>query len=308
MDDSSSTSSQKLCAEETHQLPRKKFSPYLLKNLPPRTTRIPFQTAKDVIKELDRRQARLRLDLCRNQYLVFTNVPEKSFDDVVDYDSHVGDLAHVSGYDPRSGFLVFKLRAHVESLQLVRQLELLLVIKTFQMGLKESIVPLGPAMFKLGADDSASIWKEADGAWEPLGKKFKLTMVIEAGFSYATKRLAFDAKSWIEAEGSTVQLALTIEIDDDPPRVTYRCWERPLSSKPSQEVRVLRKGSETVVEGDFLLLPFEKLHARSKASKKPTGKDIILTPTDFKKMTADIWKLIDNRKINRQALKKRSRR
>jgi hypothetical protein len=109
-----------------------------------------------------------------------------------------------------------------------------------------------------------------------------LTNYLEIGLSESARKLAIDARGWLETVGSTVQLVIAAKISRDSPEIIIQLWElqprsysirtraSPPSAKCTKEIWLSRMNNRTVVS-DSLTLPFEKVVGRA-AKKNFAGK------------------------------------
>ncbi|KAI1907823.1 hypothetical protein LOZ61_005930 [Ophidiomyces ophidiicola] len=146
--------------------------------------------------------------------------------------------------------------------------------------------------------------KEPDGSWWP-EKKHRAEMshqwpnvVLEVGYAERDAKLAIDAQGWLEAAGSTVQIAITVKIDRTTPQIHIKAWEpsyigrRTRSNHPKamvkQDIWVTQANGASTASG-ALELDFEKIFDRPRNPAKPQEQNVIFSKEDLVDLAEDVW-------------------
>jgi hypothetical protein len=139
-----------------------------------------------------------------------------------------------------------------------------------------------------------------------VGLSIGCDVVVEAGLPGAEGRLDFEARRWLQAEGSNVTMAVTVVVWDDVERIVVKTWEYvfvPVATltetgtgtgeeekeiRCTQEVVIRRRNGKTVSSG-FLRFPFKTIFGREPDPTKAVDRDIILEEKDLEKIGSRAW-------------------
>jgi hypothetical protein len=149
--------------------------------------------------------------------------------------------------------------------------------------------------------DMGTVHKQPDGCWGPLGEKY-ITLTLEIGKSGSEKRLARDARLWIESVDSHVQQVVTIKIWSDQPRLHFQRWES--TNREYQKMRTPRRRIATVTQEAMislvngqpraegsLCLRFSTIFERDPRPGTPEG-DMVFSGEDLFDVARDAWQLM----------------
>ncbi|KAN0068402.1 hypothetical protein V8E54_013598 [Elaphomyces granulatus] len=224
--------------------------------LPEGTVARKFTTLRNLQKILDS-----HADATRNQYLIFTDIPNDKFPAIMADSFPPSKFARL-WYSWETGTMTVRIMPTVEH-------ESYMYEKLRAMGLRNELVNISRTTFRFG-----DFSKEADSSW---------------------KR---NARGWLESTGSTVQLAVTININQEKPEIIAQCWElcpRSQSStaagpqaSPSfctpctQEVRIFRSNDTTAVTGDIVM-------GRFADPNRPQEQDFTFGQEEFRDIGEIVW-------------------
>jgi hypothetical protein len=108
--------------------------------------------------------------------------------------------------------------------------------------------------------------KQADECWAPSQQATQLSMILEIGLSESVSRLALDIRGWLETAGSTIGVAITMNINRNCPQIIIKRWElcaRQYSvatraspaSTCTDEINITRQNNTTAVSRDKFAFP-----------------------------------------------------
>jgi hypothetical protein len=124
-------------------------------------------------------------------------------------------------------------------------------------------------------------------------------MILEIGLTESARRLALDARGWLETTGSTIEVAITMKIDRNNPHITIRYWERgprlshiatcqsPMSARCMDEITITRVNNTTTVSGD-LTVPFQKVLGRNPTV--PLERDFLIPRQKLQRIAEKVWR------------------
>ncbi|KAJ5562787.1 hypothetical protein N7535_002767 [Penicillium sp. DV-2018c] len=264
-----------------------------------------FTTNKSLQNSLECRRRALEQDQTRDQYLVFTSVPQAQSSRLSD------DLSRSSKYsrfffNAETGTLIAKVmpdRAHEFA---IRSFDEMISLELRAMNLHRDVRPCGSATVTVGN------WKkEADCSWTPDLTNGKPSFVVEVGLSESARRLALDARGWLETYSSSVKLVVTISIKRQNPEIILHRWElvpreygvrtrsSPVSARRTAFLKLFRTNNTTSVTGESYIngttttttqldLPFHKVVDRR--PNQPLEKDLVIPEQELRIFAEDIWR------------------
>ncbi|KAK9235658.1 hypothetical protein V1525DRAFT_255979 [Lipomyces kononenkoae] len=160
----------------------------------------------------------------------------------------------------------------------------------------EHEVELGSTTVQIGN------WKkEADECWALSTQTTRITTILEIGLSESSRRLALEAREWLETRDSLVQVAITLKIDRDIPKITIKCWElcagqysistraSPASASCTDEISITNQNNITVVSRD-LSLPFQKVVGRAVDPNNNLERDFLITRRSLRRVAERVWR------------------
>lgn len=264
----------------------------------------PFTTNKSLQTSLERRQRELRQDQTRDQYLVFTSVPPAQFSRLSDDGSRTSKHSRFF-YNAETGILIAKVMPNPAHELAIRSFDSLISLELRAMNVHRDVRPFGSTTVTVGN------WKtEADCCWAPASTSARLSFVVEVGLSESERRLALDARGWLEAYSSSVQLVVTISIERENPEIMVHRWElaprgygvvtrsSPLSSSRTAFLKLSRTNNTTSVTGESYMngttttttqldLPFDKVVGRP--PHQSLERDLVIPEQELRSFAEDIW-------------------
>jgi hypothetical protein len=269
---------------------------YLHEGFPDDTETRQFANILSLRKRLRDRQTALNQNKSRNQYLIFSGVPE---DDVkrLNTDSSSTRLFTRLLYGCDENMLIIKVIPSPDHHIVAENLKLCIAQQIVQMGLYDELDAVGSTEIQFG-----NFTKQPDGCWAPISQSPNPTLVLEIGLSESSKRLAIDARGWLESPGSTVQLAVTADINRNRAEIIFRQWEvmprrfhmptrnSPISSSCVQKITTIYSNGSTTATGSFIL-PFHKIVGRPVNPNKPLEQNFIISPQDLTRLSEKLWRL-----------------
>ncbi|KAN0074148.1 hypothetical protein V8E54_008085 [Elaphomyces granulatus] len=146
--------------------------------------------------------------------------------------------------------------------------------------------------------------KQADQCWAPPRQKpVKPFMILEVGLSQSRNQLARDAHGWLESPGTSVRLAITMNINRQRPEILITPWkpcpkpchvvtraasqERINLATPSEVVTITRPNNITTVSSD-ITLPFKAVMGRE-PRPHTAETDFNITKEQLKDLAERIW-------------------
>jgi hypothetical protein len=268
----------------------------LLKGLPDDTTRASFTSIQSLRKRAADQLRALQKDQTRNQFLVFVDVP---YDEFLKIEKASTTNTYIRWiYEKITQLLIIKVMASPEHESAIESFKLPLYLQIANMGLDTELDLLGTTSIHYG-----SFSKRADACLGLVGSDpIHLTTILEVGLSESSPKLTLDAQGWLLSNGSTVQIAITIEISRSRPEIVVRCWEHApclhdhkTPRKPSQsavcrqEVSITYTNNATVVTGP-ITLSFQKVVGRPINPSHPQETDFAISANDLTKMAEKVWK------------------
>jgi hypothetical protein len=175
------------------------------------------------------------------------------------------------------------------------------------MNVDDDVWPLGSTTVTIGN------WKkEADCCWAPTSTNARLSFVVEVGLSESMRKLALDARGWLETPSSSVKLVVTISIKHDNPEINFHRWEvfprgygaltrsSSLSARRTAFLKLFRTNNTTSVTGESYMndttttttqldLPFDKVVGRS--PHQPLERDLVIPEQELRRFAEKIWSL-----------------
>lgn len=264
----------------------------------------PFTTIQGLRRSVEHCRRALEQDKTRDQYLVFTSVPPAVHSRLSEEESRLSKHCRLS-FNPESGILVAKIMPYNAHETAIRKFDEMISYEIRVMNLRGSIWPSGSTTVTVGN------WKkEADSSWSPVSQFPNLSFAMEVGLSESTRRLALDARGWLETPSSSVELMVTIDITRHTPEITLHRWERaprvyglqtrsqPVSANRTGFITLSRANNVTAVAGQVnvngipaaithLPLPFDKIMGRD--PQPPLERDFILSNQELRLFAEAIW-------------------
>ncbi|EAW13241.1 uncharacterized protein ACLA_016870 [Aspergillus clavatus NRRL 1] len=276
-----------------------------LAQLAKEVTQQPFTNNKHFHKSLECHQRALQQDQTRDQYLVFTSVPPKQLSKLSSEWSRTSKSSRFFT-NAETRILIVKFMPGPAHELAIRRFDLLISLELRAMNVDNDMSSLGSTTVTVGN------WtKEADCCWAPASPNVRLSFVVEVGLSESARKLALDARGWLETYSSPVKLVVTISINRDTPEIILHRWEL----APPQGYRVItrsgsiparrtaflklsRTNNTTSVTGESdrngttttttqLDLPFDKIVGRP--PHQPLERDLMITEHELRRFAEDIW-------------------
>ena len=256
---------------------------------------IQFKSIGDVTKRLNDCHMALLGDRTREQFLFFAGVPESVVTKLSDEASRPSKLSRVL-YSPKTSTLVLKVVPGPDHEIATRELSSEILLQLNQMNVLHEIDEFGSSTVRIG--DRV---KEADMSWAPSGQTGQLSTVVETGLSESSRRLALNARGWLETAGSTVELVVTLDLNRDAPQMAVKRWElHPRPPFPAtrnapeamastvQTITVSRGSTSTTSVSDSLTLPFAKFVGRDPNNSDET--DLVIGKQALARMAERVWR------------------
>ncbi|KAE8363285.1 hypothetical protein BDV27DRAFT_8777 [Aspergillus caelatus] len=264
----------------------------------------PFTTNESLQKSLERRQRELRQDQTRDQYLVFTSVPPAQSSRLSDDGSRTSKYSRFF-FNAETGILIAKVMPNPAHELAIRSFDSLISLELRAMNVHRDVRPFGSTTVTVGN------WKkEADCCWAPASTNARLSFVVEVGLSESERQLALDARGWLEAYSSSVELVVTISIKCENPEIMVHRWElaprgyvvltrsSPLSARRTAFLKLSRTNNTTSVTGESYMngtttttaqldLPFDKVVGRP--PHQPLERDLVIPEQELRSFAEDIW-------------------
>ncbi|KAL2222179.1 hypothetical protein M432DRAFT_601712 [Thermoascus aurantiacus ATCC 26904] len=233
----------------------------VLRGLPPRTNKYPFQSIEHMERVISRETDLFRQDRTgtRSQFIIFSHVPEEVVSPEIisppttqekeEEEEIIDENRHVTRRQPRIccdrylEMLLFKMLTPAHE-QAARGFHGLFAIKLAQMNVASQLTSIRSGSSPSTSEDSAVKEsfrkKRPDLSYKPTilppGRSPKWpTVVVEVGYSGSQRKLVADMKWWLgnpapdshsEHERERVQLAIAIYIKKHMREVIIQRWER----------------------------------------------------------------------------------
>ncbi|KAJ5744065.1 hypothetical protein N7533_008935 [Penicillium manginii] len=268
------------------------------------TKQQPFTTNRSLQKSLEHLQQALQQDQTSDQYLVFTSVPLKQHSKLSDDRSQTSKYSRLS-YNVETQILIAKVMANPTHELAIRSFDLLISLELRAMNVHREVKPFGSTTVEIGN------WKkEADCCWAPALTNTRLSLVVEVGLSESARRLALNARGWLETYSSSVKLVITIGIKRETPEIIFHRWElvsrgygvqtrsSPLPAYRTAFLKLSRTNNTTIVTGESYLngtitattqldLSFNKVVGRP--PHQPLERDLVISEQELRIFAEDIW-------------------
>ncbi|PSS16744.1 hypothetical protein M430DRAFT_19716 [Amorphotheca resinae ATCC 22711] len=268
------------------------FSASFLEGFPDGTETRQFTNLLSLQKRLNDHRNALERKESRNQYLIFTSVPESIFQRLSDSSRSTRLL-----YNWKESTLVVKVTLGALHEVAAEHFKGRVFLRICNMGVLDEVSLLGSLEVQFG-----DFIKQPDGSWGPDIQPPRPKCVLEIGASESANRLAIEAHGWLESRDTTVELVITIEINQDIPELVLRRWElipgqcaRPPRAAPRssascvQSVTTSYVNHLTTITGD-LTLPFDKIVGRPANPNRPLEQDFTITQDDLRLISQRVWK------------------
>jgi hypothetical protein len=268
------------------------FSTSFLEGFPDGTETRQFTNLISLRKRLNDHRNALERKESRNQYLIFTSVPESIFQRLSDSSRSTRLL-----YNWKESTLVVKITLGALHEVAAEHFKGRVFLRICNMGLLDEVSLLGSLEVQFG-----DFIKQPDGSWGPDIQYPRPKCVLEIGASESANRLAIEAHGWLESRDTTVELVITIEINQDIPELVLRRWElipgqcaRPTQAAPRssascvQTVTTSYLNHLTTITGD-LILPFDKIVGQPANPNRPLEQDFTITQDDLRLTSQRVWK------------------
>jgi hypothetical protein len=266
----------------------------------------PFTTKESLQKTLEHCQRALQQDQIWDQYLVFTSVPPAQHSRLSDDRSRTSKYSRLL-YNTETRILIAKIMPNTAHELAIRLFDSLIFRKLGAMNVYDDVLPLGSTTVTVGN------WKkEADSCWAPASTNARLSFVVEVGLSESARRLALNARGWLETHSSSVKLIVTISIKRETPEIVLHRWElvsrgygvltraSPLSARRTAFLRLSRTNDATLITGESYMngtitattqldLSFEKVVGRP--PHQTLEKDFVITEQELKSFAEKIWSM-----------------
>ncbi|KAJ5994947.1 hypothetical protein N7481_001924 [Penicillium waksmanii] len=264
----------------------------------------PFTTKESLQKSLEHRQRALQQDQTWDQYLVFTSVPAAQHSRLSDDRSRTSKYSRLL-YNTETRILIAKVMPNPAHELAIRSFDLLIFLELRAMNVHNDVLPFGSTTVTVGN------WKkEADCCWAPASTNARPSFVMEVGLSESARRLALDARGWLETPSSSVKLVVTISIKPNTPEIVLHRWElvsrgygiltrsSPLSACHTAFLKLSRTNDATIVTGESYMngtntattqlnLSFDKVVGRP--PHQPLEKDLRISEQELKSFAEKIW-------------------
>ncbi|KAJ5762025.1 uncharacterized protein N7511_005407 [Penicillium nucicola] len=264
----------------------------------------PFITKESLQKSLEHRQRALQQDQTWDQYLVFTSVPAAQYSRLSDDRSRISKYSRLL-YNAEMRILIAKVMPNPAHELAIRSFDSLIFLELRAMNVHNDVWPFGSTTVTVGN------WKkEADCCWAPASTNVRLSFVVEVGLLESARRLALDARGWLETHSSSVKLVVTISIKPNNPEIVLHRWElvslghgvltrsSPLSARRTASLKLSRTNDATIVTGESYMngtntattqldLSFDKVVGRP--PHRPLEKDLKISEQELRSFAEKIW-------------------
>ncbi|KAK9241876.1 hypothetical protein V1506DRAFT_525062 [Lipomyces tetrasporus] len=160
----------------------------------------PFTGVQSLRKRLNDRRDALQKDTTRHQFLVFSNVPVSIASNLSDDSCRVSKFARLF-YNVTTQTLIVKITPSPEHEAASLAFYDCIRDEISAMNLEHEVEPLGSTTVQIGD------WKkEADECWAVSTQNTQITTILEIELSESSRRLALEARGWLETRGSLVQV------------------------------------------------------------------------------------------------------
>lgn len=265
-----------------------------------------FTTSRRLQESLGRRHQELLQGRIDDQYLVFTSVPSAESSRLSDDGTQISKYCRFF-FNEDTRTLIAKIIPNPAHGLAIRSFDTLIMLELNAINVLDDMSPLGSSTVTIGD------WKkEADCCWGPESQNGKLSFVVEVGLSQSSRQLALSARSWLETPLSSVNLVVTINVNQQSPEVILQRWElvrreygiitrfNPLSARRTTYLRLSRINNTTSVAGEAYVnnttipitrldLPFEKIVGRP--PRKSEERDLVIREEQLRKFADKIWRL-----------------
>lgn len=228
----------------------------------------------------------------RSEYMLFTGVDQQTF--THDFDSDILDNSHTwttiswCGFDAINSLLLVRMpksKEHEEA------------AKRFDYQFHEALKPTGLVnairMWGSATIHSNNGSKEADLAWRPNRLPPQRSdnwpsVVLEVSFSEKSSKINSDIRFWLGQSEGDVKLVVILDIDRDTPDIKFETWDYDgRQPRRVQSVRVRKVRKEVSVDGDPLIISFDRLFLR--APTIPREQDIRFDALGLEEIARNIW-------------------
>ncbi|KAH8705065.1 hypothetical protein BGW36DRAFT_353490 [Talaromyces proteolyticus] len=249
-----------------------------------------FSSLSQLKSLLRSRQAALYEDKTREQFVVVSKFPPSSLSKL---DENFFKFVRLS-YNKNTQLAVFKVMYGTAHELACREFLYCIYDELTAMNVMRELDSLGTSTVTIGN------WtKQADECWAPKAQDTNLRVIFEIGLSESSRHLAMDARGWLETQGSTIELAITMIVDQSNPSITIQLWEkdvrqynirtrnRPEQAYCVQEMTIVHQNNGTIVSQN-LVLPFKAFLGRD--PQDAIERDLILTRSRLQTLAEDIWR------------------
>jgi hypothetical protein len=264
----------------------------ILEGLPPTTHTYPYTGPEEFLDTLTEEYGLWQSNTSNSEYVVFTNVNEKTFNqDFVNSDDNL--LASWDSYCASSQVLVAKMHSKTHE-DAVFNLTILTADKLGPMGLKHALQRTGRHGIREG--DRA---KEPDNGFYPRrlpqGRTNKWpSIALEVAYSESESKLAKDVEWWLTQSSGDVKATISFSINKTSKEIVLEEWElveadTGKEARSQQRVTIVQPAGQdaiTVTSAPFTIR-FESLMLRS--AERSEEKDIDLTEDDLKLLAQLVW-------------------
>ncbi|KAF9886862.1 hypothetical protein FE257_010985 [Aspergillus nanangensis] len=234
---------------------------------------VPFTNIRNLRKKLDDCLTLVDKANSRDQFIVFTKVPNSNVEMCRDW-----EVARLS-YHHEAKVLIAKIAGFEEHQHF---------ISTFADTIKSQLqlfdVEL-PHRCNHRAVQCGSWTQEADDLWE-VGR---FTAVIEAGLVEAAGSLELSIRKWLAPENSSVQTVFALDWNRDEPHININLWERS-SDSPTSTVSLTREEDTTQISGT-LKLRFERFSGRAPTPEEKLKGWIVISQWSLIQFAESFWRI-----------------
>jgi hypothetical protein len=260
----------------------------------PFVAEIPFENVKLLKKHMEDHLFALEKNETSQQYMQFSNVPPEVTEKVI---KEFQASARFS-YQTFTRTLIIKMVLPEHEIASI-EFEHFIYDELKRMNVWKEINSCGTTKVKIGA------WvKQADQCWAlPKQKPVKPFLILEVGLSQSRNQLARDAHGRLESPGSSVRLALTMNINRKRPEILITPWKlcprschivtRAASQEqinlatPSEVVTITRPNGITTVSSG-ITLPFRAVMGRE-PRPHTAETDFNITKEQLNDLAERIW-------------------
>jgi hypothetical protein len=199
-------------------------------------------------------------------------------------------------YDGREEILIVKLMVGVMHEGVARGFAKMFDIKSFRLGVDESLLPTGSGRFGCRGGRS----KEADIGYKPHSRPMIddwPSFVIEVGVSESLAMLRKDAAFWITNSDGRTRIVIVLSINRRDRQILVERWEEVPRRQPNQStanysripglMQSLTLNTDVEYDGPSLEIPAEKVF--DGPPQNIPGGEFLFTPDNLNVFNTSIW-------------------